>query len=340
MLGQHVLPKCPRCGADHEYLRHRLWECPANQPYKARLAETVALASESPEAAVERLCAELPVCALRCGIFPDESDIGSKKAEAIVSYLCEVNYAASEAAAAERSGREPVYAPPGAHAGTGKMHLAAQQAPPLSRKHWTKGQANQQCQIGAAPADELENLTVATDGSAAHEAAGWGFCLARPIVAGKGIRTASFFGPVVGSKLTNNVAELSAIAGALAQLMKSEDPCTVDLLYDSMWAANVARRKWKGRTNRALASKVQRMLQQVTMAGFNIKWHHVRAHKGHHLNEEADQAADKGALACAKFPAEWAETAFIPLHAIRCEDPDGVMKRRLTAAAAAAQGGA
>ena len=337
-LGQDVLPKCPRCGAEHEYLRHRLWECPANQPYKARLAEQVALASESPEAACERLYAELPVCALRCGLFPDESDIGSKKAEAIASYLCEVNYAASEAAAAERAGRDPVYAPPGAHAGTGKLHLAAQEAPPLRRKHWSY--AEQQCKIGAEPTDELENLTVATDGSAAHEAAGWGFCLARPTGAGLGIKVASFFGPVLGTKLTNNVAELSAIAGALAQLQKSEDPCSVDILYDSQWAANVARRKWKGRTNRALASRVQRLLQQVVMAGFDLRWHHVRAHRGHFLNEQADQAADKGALACAKFPAEWAEANFSPLHAVKCEDSEGVMKRRLAAAAAAVHGGA
>ena len=164
--------------------------------------------------------------------------------------------------------------------------------------------------------------------------------MARPTAAGEGIRTAIFYGPVVGDKLTNNVAELSAIAGALAQLSKSASPCTVDILYDSVWAANVARRRWKGRSNRALASRVQRLLQQVTMAGFKILWHHVRSHRGHHLNEEADKAADRGALSCSKSPAQWASTTFAPLLAVKCEDPSGIMKRRTVAAEAATTCGA
>ena len=125
-------------------------------------------------------------------------------------------------------------------------------------------------------------------------------------VMGAASATRAFAGPVVTDPdnaefcgaltSTNNTAELSALYSAMLWILRRPtDPTTIDILFDSTWAANVARRLWRPKVNRGIAGQVQRAVEQVLEAGHQLCWHHVRAHKGHTMNELADEAAAKGA---------------------------------------------
>ena len=74
-----------------------------------------------------------------------------------------------------------------------------------------------------------------------------------------------------------------------------DHPSKVDVLFDSTWAANVAQRIWRPKVNKELAGQLQRAVEKVKEAGHLLVWHHVKAHKGHTMNELADEAANKGA---------------------------------------------
>ena len=94
---------------------------------------------------------------------------------------------------------------------------------------------------------------------------------------------------------TNNTAELSALIMAMNYIYNNfEAPGRIDILYDSTWAANVARRIWRPKVSKAIAGRLQRAVEKVIEEGRQLEWHHVKAHKGHVLNELADAAADKG----------------------------------------------
>jgi len=140
--------------------------------------------------------------------------------------------------------------------------------------------------------------------------AGWGFVAAAPSAqcAGQPLAFQTFFGPVVASPgglpvqakaFTNNTAELSAIAAALRWLLAGQlQPQPVNILFDSTWAANQVRRIWRPKSHRHAIVATQRLLDKVGALGFSLTWHHVRAHRGHFLNEAADRAAAQGAAAC------------------------------------------
>ena len=117
--------------------------------------------------------------------------------------------------------------------------------------------------------------------------------------------TKAFAGPVVvdpdhseycgAYQKTNNTAELSALLMAMNYIHNNfEAPGKIYILYDSTWAANVARRIWRPKVNKAIAGRLQRAVDKVLEEGHQLEWHHVKAHKGHVLNELADAAADKG----------------------------------------------
>ena len=174
---------------------------------------------------------------------------------------------------------------------------------------------NYQCQIGASRHIPVANLTVAVDGHAAASSqepeASWGYVFAWPPPAPLSSDASlppleEHFGPVAldpnhsdflgAEKLTNNSAEISGLGHIFRWLLfGSVSPTRVDILYDSSCAANITRRVWKAKTNILLANQVQRLFGNVCDQGFVVNWHHVRAHRGHFMNEAADKAADKGA---------------------------------------------
>ena len=96
---------------------------------------------------------------------------------------------------------------------------------------------------------------------------------------------------------TNNTAELSALAHALAWALKCDPNHTEPLLirYDSIYAAKVMTGEWHPATNKVLARRVNRLWRQASKKLQGKLWcTHVRAHSKHKWNEEADQLANRG----------------------------------------------
>ena len=96
-----------------------------------------------------------------------------------------------------------------------------------------------------------------------------------------------FIGAEVGS---NNTGELTAMAEALRWLLKHNEEREVLVRTDSTYAGNIASGHWRARANLKLASHVQALWNEVSSI-CQLKWKHVRAHKGHRWNERADHLA-------------------------------------------------
>ena len=66
------------------------------------------------------------------------------------------------------------------------------------------------------------------------------------------------------------------------------------VFYDSKWAANVGRQRWRARCNVMLAGKVASAVAQAA-ASFDLSWQWVKGHSDNEFNEKADAAANMGA---------------------------------------------
>lgn len=95
---------------------------------------------------------------------------------------------------------------------------------------------------------------------------------------------------------TNNRMELTAVIRALEAL---KSPCEVDLHTDSQyvkngietWIHGWKRNGWKTADKKPVKNAdLWKRLDQA-MARHDVKWHWVRGHVGHELNERADQLA-------------------------------------------------
>jgi ribonuclease HI len=98
---------------------------------------------------------------------------------------------------------------------------------------------------------------------------------------------------------TNNRMELMAAIQALEALKK---PCTVELHTDSKyvqkgiheWIHNWKRRGWKTADNKPVKNDdLWRRLDEARQR-HDVKWHWVKGHAGHELNERADELARQG----------------------------------------------
>ena len=108
------------------------------------------------------------------------------------------------------------------------------------------------------------------------------------------------FGPVevrkqsqyyVGAgSLTNNTAELSAIAHALRWLLINGEESPARIRSDSSYASNLATGAWKPKTNQEIAYRVRELWIECESAR-PLSVEHVRAHRGHRWNERADHLA-------------------------------------------------
>ena len=101
---------------------------------------------------------------------------------------------------------------------------------------------------------------------------------------------------------TNNRMELMAAISALEALKR---PCLVDIHTDSQYLRNGIMswiKQWKRNGWRTAEKKPVKNVDlwqrlEAAMARHRVRWHWVRGHAGHELNERADQLAREGVAA-------------------------------------------
>jgi ribonuclease HI len=100
-----------------------------------------------------------------------------------------------------------------------------------------------------------------------------------------------------GEKLTtNNRMELMAAISALEALKR---PCVVDLYTDSIyvkdgitkWIVGWKAKGWKTADKKPVKNVDLWQRLDEAVAPHKVKWHWVRGHSGHDLNEQADELA-------------------------------------------------
>lgn len=100
---------------------------------------------------------------------------------------------------------------------------------------------------------------------------------------------------------TNNRMELMAVIGALEKL---KAPCIVDLYSDSTyvlkgiseWLPGWKARGWKTADKKPVKNVEYWQRLEQAANGHSIKWHWVKGHNGHVMNERADELARKAIL--------------------------------------------
>ena len=98
---------------------------------------------------------------------------------------------------------------------------------------------------------------------------------------------------------TNNRMELMAAIQALEALTR---PCRVDLHTDSKyvmqgiteWIRGWKARGWKTADKRPVKNDDLWRRLDAARARHEVKWHWVKGHAGHELNERADRLANRG----------------------------------------------
>jgi ribonuclease HI len=101
---------------------------------------------------------------------------------------------------------------------------------------------------------------------------------------------------------TNNRMELMAAIAALEALKK---PCIVDLHTDSQymrdgimkWIKNWKRNGWRTADKKPVKNVDLWQRLEAALERHQVRWHWVRGHAGHTLNERADQLARDGIAA-------------------------------------------
>jgi ribonuclease HI len=95
---------------------------------------------------------------------------------------------------------------------------------------------------------------------------------------------------------TNNRMELMAAISALEALTR---PCRVDLYTDSQylrtgisgWIHNWKRKGWRTASNEPVKNVDLWKRLDAALAQHDVRWHWVRGHAGHVMNERADRLA-------------------------------------------------
>ena len=98
---------------------------------------------------------------------------------------------------------------------------------------------------------------------------------------------------------TNNRMELTAAIAAFETLKR---PCAVDLYTDSQylrngitaWIAGWRRNGWRTADNKPVKNVDLWKRLDAALAPHEVRWHWLRGHAGHDLNERADQLAREG----------------------------------------------
>lgn len=98
---------------------------------------------------------------------------------------------------------------------------------------------------------------------------------------------------------TNNRMELMAAIMALEALTKA---CEIDLYTDSQyvrqgitgWIHNWKRNGWRTSDRKPVKNADLWQQLEAALARHNVRWHWIKGHAGHDLNERADQLAREG----------------------------------------------
>ncbi|HMH73895.1 MAG TPA: ribonuclease HI, partial [Bradyrhizobium sp.] len=98
---------------------------------------------------------------------------------------------------------------------------------------------------------------------------------------------------------TNNRMELMAAISALEALKK---PCTVDLYTDSQyvrqgitgWIHGWKRNGWRTSDKKPVKNVDLWQRLDASLHQHQVRWHWVKGHAGHDVNERADQLAREG----------------------------------------------
>jgi ribonuclease HI len=101
------------------------------------------------------------------------------------------------------------------------------------------------------------------------------------------------------SHTTNNRMELMAAITALETLKK---PCRVDLYTDSQyvrngimtWIKGWKKNGWKTSDKKPVKNVELWQRLDAALGEHDVKWHWVKGHNGHDLNERADELAREG----------------------------------------------
>ena len=136
----------------------------------------------------------------------------------------------------------------------------------------------------------MDKVEIYTDGACKGNpgVGGWGALL----VSGK--HEKELFG---GERdTTNNRMELTAAIEALTALKRS---CVVDLYTDSQymrggitgWIANWKRNGWKTADRKPVKNDELWQRLDAALKPHEVRWHWVKGHAGHDLNERADELA-------------------------------------------------
>lgn len=132
----------------------------------------------------------------------------------------------------------------------------------------------------------MKNVTIVCDGSSLGNGKGTPRAAAVAVLGFRGHWKA------VGSYLggaTNQQAEIAAAALGLENL---KEPCKVRLLSDSRYVVETMGGTWKRKTNHDWWKRLDK-----AAAKHEIEWEWVKGHAGHEIQEVADKAARKIALA-------------------------------------------
>ena len=147
-----------------------------------------------------------------------------------------------------------------------------------------------------------ENYVIYTDGSGtggrctSTTPAGWGFVIITDQEISHEARgpvdtdpsSAYHCGAMVGS---NNTAEISAlIEAALYLLGLPQIPAQVEFCYDSKWAADMTRGRFKPKRHKALVYTAKQVFNALTQRT-TVQWRWVKGHTGEEYNEMADELA-------------------------------------------------
>ena len=93
---------------------------------------------------------------------------------------------------------------------------------------------------------------------------------------------------------TNNTAELTAIHEAITWALHAPHYASVDIRYDSKYAAHLADDLWQPDTNLQLVHTVRAALGKLRLHA-HVTFTHVKAHSNELWNERVDRLAALGA---------------------------------------------
>ncbi len=301
---------CPRCDHAVETTMHRLWDCPHNASFRAKLD------AECPGNAFPQ---GLPACLARCGLLPKNLPRHRLTIDAAISiqrYLLAVNAIATQAQADARKGKPVVLVeatprclpieevfnvamPP-----LKRLKPGGSPRPPLPTGAPRGARAPMPLVMPSQPSATqfvaVEPLVLSCDGSylAREDASGWGFSVCGTRMP----RVYDYCGPTIldptsefyvgATQHTNNVGELLALIFAISWLINYPIQCACIIEYDSTYAADTVQRFSRGRANLSLVLRARSLFDEAVQ---RITWRKVAAHAGHFTNERADHLAKLGA---------------------------------------------